>query len=107
MAHDFGDDVLPLARTGFERTSKYPPEAPATWSDLTDIMDWMLNDVIVYRQPGWAHGLGRYGPLIIILYLPHKSTMARKWTVGMRSHWPLSGDLPGATENVTNEASTS
>ncbi|KAL8641028.1 MAG: hypothetical protein Q9228_002118 [Teloschistes exilis] len=101
------NDVLPLPRGGFDKTSKYPPEAPATFHDIINIMDWILNDVIVYKQPEWGYGLGRYGRLIVITYLPRKSNMARRWTVGMRSQWSLLGDLPRATGNVTQEVGSS
>lgn len=72
MTRDFGDDALPLARSGYARTDRAQPTQQNSWLFLLRSIESLLS-VCVHGKglPGWAMDTQN----IVVAFWPRKSVM--------------------------------
>ncbi|KAL8805648.1 MAG: hypothetical protein Q9223_003006 [Gallowayella weberi] len=92
MAKDFGTDVLPI-RDDYMDFSSRAPWALIKWEEITAVLQSLLNDIDKYHMPVWTVGTSN-GWDAVVMFIPTRSVMSRRWAVDMRATGRTLGDVP-------------
>lgn len=82
MAKDYGQGVLPIGEDYMD-FSERPAWALIKWNEIIDVLQSLLNDIGEQHSPVWTVGAS-HGWDTVIMFIPSKSVMGRRWAADMR-----------------------